>query len=115
MKCAIAELGDFGKTRKTASRAIGNEGIRLKLSTATVGHVIEVATTIWSYCTSRTRDSDSTRTSESNWLKLGIGIDGVLPKIDRIFGADCTSRRRDIDATKSKEHRAHNLLNAVIM
>ena len=103
-------MSDFVKTRKTASRAIRNRAIRPKVSAEMVGHVIEVARKVRSDCTSRTRDSDSTRTSESIWLKLGIGIDGVMPKVDRRFGADCASRRRDIDATKSKERRAHNLL-----
>ena len=86
--------------------------IRPEVGTSITGHVLEVATKIQSDCTSRTRDSDSTKTSESIWPKLGIGIDGKRPKVDMKFDADCANEERDIDATKSKERRAHNLLNS---
>ena len=92
--------------------AITTARIRPEVGPRIVGHVSDVATMIWSDCTSRTRNIDSTKTSESIWPNLEIGIDGKRPKVDTKFDADCASEERDIDATKSKECRARNLLKS---
>ena len=92
--------------------AITTVRIRPEVGQRIDGHVSDVARTNWSDCTSETRDSDSTKTSESIWPKLGIGIDGNRPKVDTKFDADCANEERDIAATKSKERRAHHLLKS---